>query len=406
MDSERTYAGKFLEESLGLAVGDIDAESVPSELVEGISSAMRGEATAASEEPLLERSIQEYGAVAIASIEEKRGHVLLKERWPGGARYASCLTHDVDNLSRPLSHIVRRRGRFTTSDFLLGMMGLRQLYDNISLVAGLESTRRLRSSFYLLTANYDLRRKSNQLNSLTRAGWDIGLHGDFGTHDSQSKMARALSDFHGATGIRPTGVREHFLKFDYGKTWGIMEELGFAYDTTVGNTDTLGFRLGLCTPFHPPDESWRPRRILELPLVLMDVTLWGYLKRTEEEGLGDFDRLKRHVAGVNGLFTILWHPEAARMKGGRIYPSLLDELLKDGCFIGSGRDITDWWSIRGRPLALEGNTYTMDDAPSGLVLRFKDKGGRKFAAEGGTVGVDGDPNAIKATGGPLRVRVS
>jgi hypothetical protein len=48
----------------------------------------------------------------------------------------------------------------------------------------------------------------------------------------------------------------------------------------------------------------------------------------------------------------------------------------------------------------------MDDAPPGLVLRFKAKGGGKFAAEGGTVGVEGDSGAIRASGGLLSVRVT
>ncbi len=118
-------------------------------------------------------------------------------------------------------------------------------------------------------------------------------------------------------GFRPSGLREHYLKFDFAKTWGIMEAAGFDYDTTVGTNDRLGFKVGLATPFHPPDGSWSPMSLLELPLVLMDTTLWGYLKRSEEEGLGDAVRMMNAVEEVEGLFTLLWHQEAVRMKGGR-----------------------------------------------------------------------------------------
>ena len=70
--------------------------------------------------------------------------------------------------------------------------------------------------------------------------------------------------------------------------------------------------------------------LLELPLVLMDTTLWGYLKRTEEEGFADAMRMMKAVEEVEGLFTLLWHQEAVRMRGGRIYWALLDEIKAEG----------------------------------------------------------------------------
>lgn len=405
MDPKRAYVSGFLAESLGLAAGEVDASSIPSDLVEKIAAAVKGEADAASEQPALEREIQAYGAELTKSLVETRGFVIQKERWPGGTKYSSCLTHDVDNLSRSLSHIISRRRRFSTVDLLLALLGLRNLYDNISLVSSLEESRRVRSSFYLLCHNYDLRKKSEQLNRLLRRGWDIGLHGDLDTHDSAEKMAEALSKFREATGISPKGVREHFLKFDYNLTWRIMEEAGFAYDSTVGNADRIGFRIGLCTPFHPPDQDWNPIGILELPLTIMDTTLWGYLREGEKEGLRDVERMKQSVAEVNGLFTILWHPEAARMKGGRLYPVILDGLVEDGCFIGSGSDIARWWSSRANSLVLEARTYRMGSAPEGLSLLFKAKGGEKLVVKGGMATEDRGTTTVRALGGPLSVEV-
>jgi hypothetical protein len=405
MDQKRRYAAAFLTESLGFAVGDVDAGSVPSQLVESIVGAVGGNAGATSELPALEHEIRDYGKELADSLLETRGFVLQKERWPGGARYSCCLTHDVDNLSRPLSHILARRQRFSTADILLAILRLRNLYDNISLVSRSEADRGLRSSFYLLSSNYDLRKKSRQLNRLQNEGWDVGLHGDFGTHDSREKMSEALSRFKVAIGINPIGVREHFLKFDFDQTWAIMDEAGFMYDSSVGNTDRLGFRLGLCTPFHPPDQDWNPRRILELPLSLMDTTLWGYMKANEEEGMKAVGKLKEAVADVNGLLTILWHTEAARMKGGRLYPAVLDSLPKDGCFIASGREIARWWTSRASPLILSERTYRIEDAPKGLTLRFKAKGGERLVAEGGMTSENQGVTTVSALGGPVSLEV-
>jgi len=391
---------------LGFPSGEVDPTALPSEFVERLGDAMRGAEESVPGEPSLEKMIQDVGDELAISLEETRGFSLRKERWPEGAAYSACLTHDVDSISRPFSHVFKRRERFTTQDLILAALGLRDPYDNMSYVADIEAARGHRSSFFFLSAGYDLRPRSKQLGSLASSGWEVGLHGDFGTHDSSDKMKLAVSEFRSATGINPVGVREHYLKFDFDATWEVMEKAGFLYDTTVGNTDRLGFRLGLCTPFHPPGDGWKPLKLLELPLVLMDTTLWGYLRRSETEGLYDFQELMTKVREVNGLFTILWHQEAARMKGGRIYPLLLDMLGREGCYVASGREVAAWWLKRSSPMVEEGGQFRMDDAPPGLVLKFKPKGGQSLSVEGGTVAGRTDVTTIKAKGGPLRLEVS
>ena len=403
MAGERQYASSFLEESVGLPRNSVDPGEIPGEFVDALTEAMKGSEGARSPEPLLEMKVQEVGKEITQSILDTQGTVVLKERWPRAAKYAACLTHDVDSLSRPIGHVLKRRARFSASDLVLAITGLRNPYDNISYVEALEKERNLRSSFYFLSCDYDLRPKAPQLRSMANAGWDVGLHGDFGTHDSQEKMAEALSRFHQMTGISAVGVREHYLRFDFASTWKVMEDSGLRYDTTVGNTDKLGFRIGLCSPFHPPDENWKPRGIVELPLVLMDVTLWGYLSATEAQGLSEFERLKRSVESVSGLFTILWHQEAVRMKGGRIYPALLDSLQRDGCFVGSGLAVADWWQARSEPLVRDGNVFRMENAPEGLVLKSRSRNGRKPRVSGAEAEADGDTATIKSKGGPLEV---
>ena len=378
---------------------------MPSELGELIVAATKGGESLASEDPTLEMRVMGFlKELEEASLDEE-GFLLRKARWPGGARYAACLTHDVDNISRPRSHIIAVRERFSTPDLLLALLGLKSLYNNIVYTASMEERRRLRSSFYLLSSGYDLEGIADTLRELQGLGWEIGLHGDFGTHDTHDNMAAAVARFKSQTRIEPRGLREHFLRFDYEKSWGIMDSLGFDYDTSVGNRDKLGFRLGLCAPFHPPGPDWKPRRLLELPLVLMDTTLWGYLKRTEEEGIRDFASLKEKVEGVEGLFTILWHQEAMRMKGGRIYPRLLDLLVADGCFAGSGAAITRWWLGRSRPMTLRGSEFAMEGSPDGLRLVFKAKEERKLSLDGGRMEIKSTGTTIDAPAGGFRLKV-
>src|SRR5207244_2442968 len=83
-------------------------------------------------------------------------------------------------------HILSTRRRFRAGDLILGLLGLRSLYRNIGLVAGEEGRKGFRSSFFLLTSNYSLGDLVPSITPLEEDGWEIGLHGDFGTHDSLS----------------------------------------------------------------------------------------------------------------------------------------------------------------------------------------------------------------------------
>lgn len=356
--------------------------------------------------PTLEDHIIRFLAALEAETLERSDFFVRKARWPQNARYAACITHDVDNVRRPMAHILRRASRFSLSDIVLALLGARSLYNNIDLITDLEAQQGFRSSFYFLSKNYDLRALADTARRLVESGWEVGLHGDFGTHDSAELMRDAVAKLSSAFGIRPVGLREHYLRFDYGKTWEIAQSSGFLYDSTVGNRDQLGFRLGLCTPFHPPDSEWRQMEMIELPLVLMDTTLWGYLGRSESEGERDFLSLLGQVKKVSGLMTLLWHQESVRMKGGRIYPRLLASLAGQDCYAATGERIARWWVKRGSPLVADGSSVRMDSAPEGMVLTFKTTEKRTLVVEGGMLKACEGGWTVTALGGPLRVMVN
>jgi peptidoglycan/xylan/chitin deacetylase (PgdA/CDA1 family) len=401
----RPYVVAFLEDSLGLVHQSVDPGSVPAELVDDLAMALRGSPEAATPTPALEEAILRFLAAVEAETLERSGLFVRKARWPHNVRFAACITHDVDNVSRPMTHLLKRAGRFSFADVTLALLGLRSLYNNIDLITDLEARRGLRSSFYFMSKNYDLNRLTRTARRLAGSGWEVGLHGDFGTYDSAEAMEDAVNRLSSAFGTRPVGLREHFLQFDYDKTWEIAQTSGFIYDSTVGNRDHLGFRLGLCTPFHPPDSGWNQMKVVELPLVLMDTTLWGYLGRSESEGEKDFLSLLEQVNKVNGLMTLLWHQESLRMKGGRIYPRLLASLAAGDCYAATGEKMARWWIERGRPLVSDGANFQTDNAPAGMVLSFKSTEEKALVVEGGILNTRADGQTVTASGGPLRVKV-
>ncbi len=384
----------------------MDPSELPTDLAEGIASAVGGSEASTRDVPHLQEGLNQFSDGFVSRIVENEGHFALKRRWPNGAPYAACVTHDVDNVRRPLRHILSIRSRFTSGDLLLAILGLRSLYNNIRLVSRMERDRGLRGSFYVLTSNYELGSIADTLNEARSAGWEVGLHGEFGTHDSAEKLKEDIARFSGSLGFQPAGVREHFLRFDYSKTWQIMNYAGLSYDATVGTRDKLGFRLGLCAPFHPPDTNWVPMRILEIPLVLMDTTLWGYLKVGEDEGLADARNLLSSVARAGGLFTLLWHQESVRMKGGRIFPRVLDLLAQPGTYVDTSAGIAKWWNGRGVPLMRKGSAYWVDgDPPPGLCLEAFVKEGLIPTVEGGSVERAGDRFLVRVQSRDFRMEV-
>jgi peptidoglycan/xylan/chitin deacetylase (PgdA/CDA1 family) len=401
----RPYVAAFLEDSLGLVHQSLDPVSIPSELVDGLAAAVRGSPESAALAPILEDAVIRFLADFEAETLERSEFFVHKARWPQNAPFAVCITHDVDNVRRPMIHLLRRASRFSFSDIVLASLGLRSLYNNIDLIADLEAKQGFRSSFYFLSKNYDLGALARTARRLIGSGWEVGLHGDFGTHDSAEAMKDAVTRLSSAFGSRPVGLREHYLQFDYCKTWEIAQSSGFIYDSTVGNRDRLGFRLGLCAPFHPPDSGWRQMKLVELPLVLMDTTLWGYLRRSESDGEKDFLSLLDQVKKVNGLMTLLWHQESVRMKGGRIYPRLLAALVGRDCFVATGERMARWWGERGRPLVADGATLKMDGAPEGMVLTFKTTEEKALVVEGGMLSTSAAGQTVTASGGSLKVRV-
>jgi hypothetical protein len=383
-----SYVLNFVEGSLGLVSGSLKPEAVPQELVEEVGAVMRGSPPKDSTLPSLEmRIFALLEQVEKSSIKEE-GFFIRKARWPGAAPFAVCLTHDVDNIERPVEHIMKVKERFSKADFEKAMRGELSLYDNIELIGNREGAEGFRSSFYLLSSNYPLGAVRPTARRMHSKGWEVGLHGDFGTHDSEAEMKKAVKRLTEGIGIRPQGLREHYLRFDFRKSWSVMDGAGFDYDTTVGNNDRLGFKLGLATPFHPPDAGWRPLSLLELPLSLMDTTLWGYLKKGEEEGFADVMRLMSMVEEVEGLFTLLWHQEAVRMKGGRIYWRILRELgRRKKLFVGSGLEVARWWRAREVPLKLAkgGRLITIGGRPpKDLTLILKTRSGTKVKVSSGS----------------------
>ena len=305
--------------------------------------------------------------------------------WPEGKRYAALLSHDVDEVrfgslveaarllaltSGPRSYALR--AGLTQAARGLAGLGRTDPYWNFERWVAAEESRGFRSSFFFCAPaparrhEYDARYRfgdrvdfeggrgtvSALLARLAGRGFDIGLHGSYLSHRDGEDLARQRAQIEAASGRPAPGTRQHFLRFDIARTWRAQEEAGFTYDSTLGYNEALGFRAGIAAPFAPWDAAaGRPHRLLELPLTMMDGTLFRTLGL---DGARATERVQRHlgaVAAAGGLAVLLWHPNYAwerRFPGWwTAWEAALDRLAADGAWVASGREIADWWAKRG-----------------------------------------------------------
>jgi hypothetical protein len=297
--------------------------------------------------------------------------------WPAGALYAVVLSHDVDfipagrvdtfkqGIKSVMRDLVRHRdpadAALTASGFVRAIAARRDPYGCIPEIIARERQLGVKSSFQVATGrrhpsdvNYSIEddRTRDYLRAITDAGFDLCLHGSYRSTDHHdwyveeaAWLARRLA--------RPMGSRQHFLSFDYDTLFSAQESAGIEYDMSLGYPDQTGSRVGFSYPFYPYClKEDRPYRVLQISLMLMDVTLRSYL-RLKAKPAGDVTH--RVIAALKhrgGCGSVVWHPivfGGARDPGyDRLYWNLVEHTGQTGGIATDGRTINTFWRSRTR----------------------------------------------------------
>lgn len=236
--------------------------------------------------------------------------------WPGGARAAAILSHDVESAA-----------------------GLRNAVE----IADLEEARGVRSSFNVVGSWYPI--DWGIIEELRDRGFELGLHGLY--HDRslfssraeferQLPMLRVSAGRLGAEGFRsPATHRVH--------DW--IAELPFAYDCTVPLSDPYEPQPGGCCSPWP----FFMGGVVELPYTLpQDHTLFTLLRhRTIDLWKEQVERLET----ASGLIQCLSHPDPGYLgeaANRRRYVEWLDFLATRGSlWLALPREVARWWIARG-----------------------------------------------------------
>lgn len=144
--------------------------------------------------------------------------------------------------------------------------------------------------------------------ALRNNGHEIGFHPGYSTFMELPLFMAEKYRLDKAIDAEKYGGRQHFLRFQVPTTWRVWEQAGLEYDSTLGYAEQEGFRCGTCHPYFPFDiEQDRQLDVLEIPLIVMEVTLKNYRKLTPAQGQSAILELAQKCKNVNGVFTLLWH---------------------------------------------------------------------------------------------------
>jgi peptidoglycan/xylan/chitin deacetylase (PgdA/CDA1 family) len=262
-----------------------------------------------------DESVRDVLAALVAANLPAGKQIRFRWFWPGRARAALALTHDVESSA-----------------------GLR----NASRIADLEAARGFRSSFNVVAAHYEI--DHGILRELADRGFEIGVHGVwhdrslFSTRaafESQQRPLRQAAETFGAVGFRSPAT---YRVADW------LAELPFEYDCSVPLSDPYEPQPGGCCSPWP----YFIGHTVELPWTLpQDHTLFTLLRHRDiEPWLRQVERLR----DAAGLIQALTHPDPGYLgerRNQRLYEAFLDRMAEQpDLWNALPRDIARWWRHR------------------------------------------------------------
>jgi hypothetical protein len=295
--------------------------------------------------------------------------------WPQGARFAVVLSHDIDFLPAGfgdialqgaktfMRHLVRQRD---PADALRALAGLaraavhrRDPYGCVPQMLKQEQRMGVRASYQVAVGrrhpadvNYRIEddRVRDYLRAIVDIGFEVCLHGSYRSTENDTWYAEEVALLSRRL-ARPLGSRQHFLSFNADRLFSMQERCGIEYDMSMGYPDRPGARSGFSHPYFPYCFAEdRPYRVLQLSLVLMDVTLRGYMNLRPDAAWPLIERELQRLAQQRGAASVVWHPivfGGARDPGyDRLFWRLVERVQALQGWATDGRGVNAAWRQR------------------------------------------------------------
>jgi peptidoglycan/xylan/chitin deacetylase (PgdA/CDA1 family) len=230
-------------------------------------------------------------------------------------------------------------------------------------ILDIERRHGFRSTFFILHDRYWARQGARfcigdpGIHAIVRlikeAGCEIGLHGGYYRFNDSAAYAESREALQEAFDVEISGIRNHLLRFSGEPTWRAQLGAGFAYDATFGDQSYPGPYGGRDRPFWAiPPVSTEDAGLVELPLTVMDGTLFRHRRLAGRDALDAAWEAISPVIESGGLVSLLWHGnffnEPEYWDWQWVYEELLDRLAARGPWCGTGAEINAWWRAKQR----------------------------------------------------------
>ena len=289
--------------------------------------------------------------------------------FPEGCSFAVCLTHDIDCIYISKDCILDVLKNLGNQPGARGNLALRMpLYIihqksnpiwNFEKIMDLESEYGAKSTFFLMAAERDLGRAANyriedlkdEMQQILAGGYSVGLHSGYNSYDQLGELIQEKLRLEKVLGRKIAGCRNHYLRFQVPDTWELLSQAGFKYDATFGYADFAGFRNGMCHPFKPFNlKTGKVIDILEIPLAIMDGTLFDYMSLDAAGAWQIAQQLIDTAQRLGGVITILWHNTYMLGENIKFYRKILEYCREKNAWMTSCDDLYEWYVLQTKDL--------------------------------------------------------
>ncbi len=268
-------------------------------------------------------------------------------------QYRFISTLDIDNAwAFRQKGIMRTAGAFARDLFNLEFSSLlyrlqvlsgfkKDPFDTYDLQIELQKKFKFPSIYFVLLGRYgendkNISPSNRAFRSLIKFLADyaqVGIHPSYGSNRDPVQLKREIQTLGTMLKREVTCSRQHFLILKLPGTYRQLITLDITDDYSMGYAHHVGFRAGLCTPFHFYDLDQEQATTLRIhPFAVMDATLKYYMKVMPENAMNYIKPLIDEVKNVGGDFISLWHNESlSEYKEWKGWSGVYVNLIEEAC---------------------------------------------------------------------------
>ncbi len=204
------------------------------------------------------------------------------------------------DLHQYISYLTKKRDKYYTFDFIIEALNKADQ----------------KATFYCMSANrtrfdkYSVKSKvlQNAVSQILRNGHIIGYHPAYDTDNDERKWLDDKSTFEKRFQYQLKHIRHHYLKYSLPECLDIWEKGGIKTDSSIGFPDHEGYKCGTGDPFPLFDAAKRKMSdVVEIPLIIMDVTLRDYRHYSIEKALSVLNYYLNISKKYGSTVTVLFH---------------------------------------------------------------------------------------------------